>query len=108
MTANDIWRPAGSEVTGPRADALVEPTGSVLERAKGALMLHTGIGSHEAMAILVGWAKATGRPVHTVAEVLVRGVWRGEREVLVAEADLTGWLQAQLKSQLRDLGGHGG
>ena len=50
----------------------------LVERAKGALMHHYGIDSHQAFAVLIAWARTSGTPVPTIAHALLRGISEGD------------------------------
>ena len=41
----------------------IDAHSELIERAKGALMLHYGIDSHQAFAVLIGWARTSRAPV---------------------------------------------
>ncbi|HZJ06188.1 MAG TPA: ANTAR domain-containing protein [Nocardioidaceae bacterium] len=65
--------------------------GSVIEQAKGALMLRYGIGSYHAFASLLRWSRGTNTPMETVAHTLVRDICRGgHREP--RDPELVRWL----------------
>jgi hypothetical protein len=69
----------------------------VLEQAKGALMLRYGIGSHEALAVLVRWSQAASADVRTVARTLVFDVCQGDKARGLDHPALADWLDAQLE-----------
>ena len=71
---------------------------ALVERAKGALMLHYGVDSHQAFAVLVGWARMTRTPVPTIAHTLLRGICEGDPETDVRHRPLIRWLEAQLRN----------
>jgi hypothetical protein len=70
----------------------------MVERAKGALMLRLGVGSPEALGLLLSWSRAANTDLGRVAEVLVRGLCRGDRDVVQAEPLLLRWLEARLRA----------
>jgi hypothetical protein len=70
---------------------------ALIEQAKGALMLHYGIDSHQAFAVLVGWARISHTPVPTIAHTLMRGICEGNPETEVRHRALMRWLEAQLR-----------
>jgi hypothetical protein len=70
---------------------------ALIEQAKGALMLHYGIDSHQAFAVLVGWAQTTRTPVRTIAHTLLRGICEGNPQTEVRQRPLMRWLEAQLR-----------
>jgi len=82
-------------------DSFDEPR-TVLERAKGALMLQFGISSYQAFALLLSWARVQDRPVPEIARVLVLGVVEEDPATLAANAPLVAWLEARLTSDLVD------
>lgn len=71
---------------------------ALLEQAKGALMLHFGVDSHQAYALLVRWARQTGAPVPTIAHTLMRGISEGNPQTEVRHRPLMRWLEAQLRN----------
>lgn len=75
---------------------------ALLERAKGALMLHYGVDSHQAFAVLVGWARTSHTPLPTIADALLRGICEGNPETDVRERTLLRWLEAQLRDRCLD------
>jgi ANTAR domain len=85
-TAHLAGRPAG----GTAARALIE-------QAKGALMLHYGIDSHQAFAVLIGWARISRTPVPTIANTLLRGICEGNPQTERRQRALVRWLEAQLR-----------
>lgn len=70
---------------------------ALIEQAKGALMLHYGVDSHQAFAVLVGWARISHNPVATIAHTLMRGICEGNPQTEVRRPDLMRWLEAQLR-----------
>lgn len=70
---------------------------ALVEQAKGALMLHYGVDSHQAFAVLVGWARRSRTPVPTVAHTLLRGICEGNPQIEVRQRPLIRWLEAQLR-----------
>ena len=70
---------------------------ALVEQAKGALMLHFGIDSHQAFAVLLGWARTSHKPVVVVAHTLLRGICEGNPQTAVRERALVRWLEAQLR-----------
>jgi hypothetical protein len=79
---------------GPAASA--DP--AMVERAKGALMLRLGVGSPEALGLLLAWSRTANTDVGHLSEVLVRGLCRGDRDVLRAEPLLLRWLETRLRA----------
>lgn len=71
---------------------------ALLEQAKGALMLHFGVDSHQAHALLVSWARMSRAPVPTVAHTLMRGICEGNPQTEVRQRPLMRWLEAQLRN----------
>ena len=69
----------------------------LIEQAKGALMLHYGVDSHQAFAVLLGWARTSGTPVTTIAHTLLRGICEGNPQTEVRQRALMRWLEAQLR-----------
>ena len=82
----------------------IEVRPALIEQAKGALMLHYGIDSHRACAVLIGWARISRTPVATIAHTLLRGICEGNPQTEVRQRALMRWLEAQLRES--DLG-HG-
>lgn len=79
---------------GAHSPAPVDP--AMVERAKGALMLRLGVGSPEALGLLLSWSRDAHTDLPHLAEVLVRGLCHGEREVLAAEPLLARWLESRM------------
>ncbi|MFC7360372.1 ANTAR domain-containing protein [Nocardioides astragali] len=75
---------------------------ALIEQAKGALMLHFGVDSHQAFAILLGWARASRTPVVVVAHTLLRGICEGNPHTEVRQRALVQWLEAQLRDGAPD------
>ena len=71
---------------------------ALLEQAKGALMLHFGVDSHQAFAVLVSWAQMSREPVPTIAHTLMRGICEGNPQTEVRHRPLMRWLEAQLRN----------
>lgn len=71
---------------------------TLVEQAKGALMLHYGIDSHQALAVLVGWARTSHTPVSHVAHTLLRGICEGNPQIEVRQPALLRWLEQQLRT----------
>jgi len=69
---------------------------ALIEQAKGALMLHYGVDSHQAFAVLVGWARVSRTPVPTIAHTLLRGICEGNPQTEARQGPLMRWLEAQL------------
>jgi hypothetical protein len=92
-------RADGATATHPSALAPYEVHAkpALIEQAKGALMLHYGIDSHQAFAVLVGWARISHTPVPTVAHTLMRGICEGNPQTEVRHRALMRWLEAQLR-----------
>lgn len=90
-------RPAATKpsVLGPCG---VDARPALIERAKGALMLHYGIDSHQAFGVLVGWARMSRTPVATIAHTLLRGICEGSPQTEVRQRALVRWLEAQLRN----------
>ncbi|WP_310528065.1 ANTAR domain-containing protein [Nocardioides sp.] len=81
---------------------------ALIERAKGALMLHYGVDSHQALAVLIGWSRISRTPLTTIAHTLLRGICEGNPQTEIQQRALMRWLEAQLRerdpghAQLRD------
>jgi hypothetical protein len=71
--------------------------GLVMEHAKGALMLRYGIDSHQALAVLLSWARTTHTPVQTVAHTLVHGICEGSPQTELRQGPLMRWLESRLR-----------
>jgi hypothetical protein len=76
----------------------IEANPALIEQAKGALMLHYGVDSHQAFAVLLGWARMSGTPVTTIAHTLLRGICEGSPQTEVRQRALMRWLEAQLRA----------
>ena len=89
----------GAAATGPAVLGSweIHAKPALVEQAKGALMLHFGIDSHQAFAVLVGWARITRTPVPTIAHALLRGICEGNAQTEVRHRALIRWLEAQLR-----------
>lgn len=76
---------------------------SVVDQARGVLMLRYGVGSRESLAVLDRWAQEAGVAVTTVASALVHGICLGrvdaETEVVVR------WLEQRMRGDISDLRG---
>lgn len=77
---------------------------ALIEQAKGALMLHFGVDSHQAFAVLLGWARTSHTPVATIAHTLLRGICEGNPQTEVQEWTLMRWLEAELRKGAPDPG----
>ena len=84
----------------PRIDADALDPRYLVERAKGALMLQFGIGSHQAFALLLRWSRQHDLPVTDLARVLVLGVVDEDPATLVRNAALVHWLEERLTGDL--------
>lgn len=71
---------------------------ALIERAKGALMHHYGIDSHQAFAVLIGWARESRTPVVTIAQTLLRGICEGNPQTEVRQRVLVRWLELQMRN----------
>ena len=69
----------------------------LVERAKGALMHHYGIDSHQAFAVLIAWARTSRTPVGTIAHALLRGICEGAPQTEDRQRALVRWLETQLR-----------
>ena len=77
----------------------IHATLALIERAKGALMLHYGVDSHQAFAVLVGWARVSHAPLPTIAHTLLRGICEGDPQTEIRQRALMRWLEAQLRDR---------
>ncbi len=92
--------------------AALEPSGlgpneigvkpALIEQAKGALMLHFGVDSHQAFAMLLGWARTSHTSVAVIAHTLLRGICEGNPHTEVRQRALMRWLEAQLRDGAPD------
>lgn len=71
---------------------------TLVEQAKGALMLHYGIDSYQAFAVLVGWARTSGTPVAHISHTLLRGICEGNPQTEARQQALVRWLEVQLRT----------
>jgi hypothetical protein len=69
---------------------------ALIEQAKGALMLHFGIDSHQAFVLLIDWARTSRTPVATIAHALLRGICEGNPQTELRQRALLRWLEEQL------------
>lgn len=67
-----------------------------IEQAKGALMLHFGVNSHQAFAVLLGWARTSQTSVAVIVHTLLRGVCEGNPQTEMRQRALVRWLEVQL------------
>ena len=93
-------RAHGAAVSGPcvLASYEMDADAALIERAKGALMLHYGVDSLQAFGVLVGWARRSGSPVSTIAQTLLRGICEGNPQTEVRQPALMRWLETQLRT----------
>ena len=75
---------------------------ALIEQAKGALMLHFGVDSHQAFGVLLGWARTSHTPVVVIAHTLLRGICEGNPHTEVRQRALMRWLEAQLRDGAPD------
>lgn len=75
---------------------------ALIEQAKGALMLHFGVDSHQAFAVLLGWARESHTPVAVIAHTLMRGICEGNPHTEARQRALVRWLEAQLRDSAPD------
>jgi hypothetical protein len=94
---------SGSESALPLISATSGPaihaTLALIEQAKGALMLHYGIDSHQAFAVLVGWSRSSHTPLTTIAHTLLRGICEGNPQTEIRQRALLRWLESQLRER---------
>lgn len=79
---------------GPRG---TDAGAALVERAKGAVMMNYGVDSHQASAVLLGWARTSRTSVPTIAHTLLRGICEGNPRTELRQRTLTRWLEAQLR-----------
>ena len=75
----------------------VDASCTSVEQAKGALMLHYGIDSFQALAVLVRWARVTRTPVRTIAQTFLHGICEGNPQTETRQRPLIRWLEDQLR-----------
>lgn len=92
------WREAERDAPAPLAPGLraIDANRPVIEQAKGVLMLHYGIDSVQAFAVMVRWSRASRTPVQTIADVLLHGICEGNPRTQVQQRPLIRWLEEQL------------
>lgn len=76
---------------------------SVVEQAKGALMLHYGVSSYESLAAMARWAREAGVSVPEVAHALVKGVCQGR--VTQETEGMVRWLEQRLRAGIGEAAG---
>ena len=76
---------------------------TVVEQAKGALMLHYGIDSFQAFAVLVRWARLTRTPLRTIAQTFLHGICEGNPQTEARQRPLIRWLEDQLRLGVPEL-----
>ena len=59
-------------------------------------MLHYGVDSFQAFALLIRWSRATRTPVQTIADALLHGICEGNPQTQVKQRPLILWLEEQL------------
>jgi hypothetical protein len=99
------WRDAEkswSKASLPPGLRSIDAHRATIERAKSVLMLHYGMGSHQAFALLVRWSRRTHTAVHTVAETLVRVICEGDVETARSHRPLMRWLEDRSADQNHD------
>ncbi len=98
------WQDADRAAAEPLVPGVrvLEAHRTVIEHAKGALMLRYGIDSHQGFAVLVRWARASHTPVVTVADALVHGVCEGNPQTELRQPALLRWLEKQLRQDTPD------
>ena len=110
-TANRLVDELQRERTARRSDAPdpsrlgpseIGASRALIEQAKGALMLHFGVDSHQAFAVLLGWARSSHTPVAVIAHALLRGICEGNPQTEVRQRALIRWLEAQLRDGAPD------
>jgi len=79
---------------GLRAIAANRP---LIEQAKGALMMHFGMDSYQAFAVMVRWSRVTHVPVRTIAHTLLHGICEGNPQIESRQRPLIRWLEDQLR-----------
>ena len=77
----------------------IHATLALIEQAKGALMLHYGVDSHQAFAVLVGWSRMSHTPMTTIAHTLLRGICEGNPQIEIRQRALLRWLESQLRER---------
>ncbi|MCW2737809.1 ANTAR domain-containing protein [Nocardioides sp.] len=77
-------RIAGATDTSDLGPSEIHAKLALIERAKGALMLHYGVDSHQAFAVLVGWARISHIPLPTIARTLLRGICEGNPQTEIS------------------------
>ncbi|MGZ5417554.1 MAG: ANTAR domain-containing protein [Nocardioides sp.] len=92
------WREAERDAPAPLAPGLraIDANRPIIEQAKGVLMLHFGVDSFQAFALLVRWSRATRTPVQTIAHALLHGICEGNPQSQVQQRPLIRWLEEQL------------
>jgi hypothetical protein len=76
---------------------------TVVEQAKGALMLPYGIDSFQAFAVLVRWARVTRTPLRKIAQTFLHGICEGNPQTETRQWPLIRWLEDQLRLGVPEL-----
>jgi hypothetical protein len=79
-----------------------------VERAKGVLMLHYGIGSYEALAVLERWSRDSGEPLVGIARAITHGICQGHSDGRSEDRLLVRWLEQRFRQDLTTSAGLAG
>jgi hypothetical protein len=71
-------------------------TRAVIEQAKGALIWRFRLSDDAAFALLRRWSQSSNVRLHTVADILVNVVCRGETTQRTWASELADWLRAEV------------
>lgn len=73
---------------------------AVVEQAKGVLMLRYGLGSYEALAVLVSWSREADVGLGPLCRALVHGVCQGRRHASRESSWLVRWLEQRMRDEV--------
>jgi len=85
----------------------IDASRTVIDQAKGALMLRYGIGSHQAFAVMVRWSQDTETDLPALAYTLVHGICQRDDDIKSRQPALVQWLEARLRDDIPDDAGPG-
>ena len=75
-----------------------QPLDTVVEQAKGVLMLRYGIGSYESLAMLAQWSHDAHLSIHELSRALVKGICQGHAGP--RDRGVVRWLEHRLREEV--------